>query len=603
MSLNLPDANRTVGDKNHTSDTNLIIDAINSVKSQVDGIPAGEKGEKGDPGEPGAPGLAATITVANTVTSAPGSNAAVTEGGTAQNRQLTFTIPRGVAGPAGAPGPQGPIGPQGDTGPQGPIGTVTPELQAAKVAAEGAATNAAISAAKAADWADKTDGAVETGRFSAKFWADQAEQAVIGGDVLTPDNVRTVTNKTISGSNNTLSNINPTSITGTAVVNNDARLTDARTPTAHASTHELGGSDELELDPTQVTGTAVVDSDSRLTDARTPVAHADSHEQGGTDELELAPEQITGTAVVDNDSRLTDDRYPTAHAASHESGGDDELELAPDQITGTALTESELSDTAASELSDTASAGTSGEVSRADHVHDIMYDVPAGAVTYDTSPVGITDTEGKTFWDPDFGTLSLVMTGGNVTLPIGQKSGAEVKNKTGSTIVKGTVVQFDGASGGNIEIAPAVNDGSVNPRFYLGVAAENILDDDEGFVVETGYIRPLNTNAWPLGTLLYIGASGALTDTPPAKPAFQIPVAAVTRQDASAGVIYVRMDNGLELNEVFDVDAGSAVADDSLVYDGSAWENKRLIKVHYEDTEPSTGIATGDVWVDFGSTA
>jgi hypothetical protein len=126
------------------------------------------------------------------------------------------------------------------------------------------------------------------------------------------------------------------------VVDNDARLTDARTPTAHATSHESGGSDEIEIAPSQVTGTAVVDNDARLTDARTPTAHATSHESGGTDELELAPSQITGTAVVDNDARLTDARTPTAHATSHESGGSDELELAPGQITGTAIVASTI---------------------------------------------------------------------------------------------------------------------------------------------------------------------------------------------------------------------------------------------------------------------
>jgi len=131
----------------------------------------------------------------------------------------------------------------------------------------------------------------------------------------------------------------PAQVTGTAVVDSDSRLTDARTPTAHAVSHESGGTDELELAPAQITGTAVVDSDSRLTDARTPTAHATSHESGGSDALELAPAQITGTAVVDSDSRLTDSRTPTAHAASHESGGGDELELAPAQITGTAVVE------------------------------------------------------------------------------------------------------------------------------------------------------------------------------------------------------------------------------------------------------------------------
>jgi hypothetical protein len=38
------------------------------------------------------------------------------------------------------------------------------------------------------------------------------------------------------------------------VLSTDSRLTNARTPTAHAASHELGGSDALILDPTQITG-------------------------------------------------------------------------------------------------------------------------------------------------------------------------------------------------------------------------------------------------------------------------------------------------------------------------------------------------------------
>jgi len=115
--------------------------------------------------------------------------------------------------------------------------------------------------------------------------------------------------------------------TANLVYTSDSRLSDARTPTAHAGSHESGGTDEIEIAPNQVTGTAVVDSDSRLTDARTPTAHATSHESGGSDELELAPSQITGTAVVDSDSRLTDARTPTAHASTHNPGQSDALDL------------------------------------------------------------------------------------------------------------------------------------------------------------------------------------------------------------------------------------------------------------------------------------
>jgi len=205
-----------------------------------------------------------------------------------------------------------------------------------------------------------------------------------------------------------------------------------------------------------------------------------------------------------------------------------------------------------------------------------MYDVPAGAVSFDTTPTGISDAAGKAYWDTDYGTLSVVLGSGNVVMPVGQKSGAQVTNKSGGAIAKGKVVQFINASGGNIEVGPAVNDGTVNPRTYFGVAAESFNDDASGFVVETGYIRGLVTTGWVVGTLLYIGASGTLTNTAPAKPAFQVPIAAVTREHATQGVIYVRMNFGLGLNEIFDVDIDTPTVGQVLAYDDvdGIWKNQ-----------------------------
>lgn len=102
----------------------------------------------------------------------------------------------------------------------------------------------------------------------------------------------------------------PGDITGTAVVTNDARLSDARTPSAHGHA------------PGDVTGTAVVTGDSRLSDARTPTSHGH------------APSEVTGTAVVTNDARLSDARTPTSHGH------------APGDVTGTAVVtnDSRLSD-------------------------------------------------------------------------------------------------------------------------------------------------------------------------------------------------------------------------------------------------------------------
>lgn len=51
----------------------------------------------------------------------------------------------------------------------------------------------------------------------------------------------TITDIDING----LANINPSKVAGTAVVNNDFRLSDSRTPTAHAASHAAGGTDAI----------------------------------------------------------------------------------------------------------------------------------------------------------------------------------------------------------------------------------------------------------------------------------------------------------------------------------------------------------------------
>lgn len=102
----------------------------------------------------------------------------------------------------------------------------------------------------------------------------------------------------------------PADVTGTAVITTDPRLSDARTPLAHAVSHQNAGGDEISVaglsgvlaDPQPpIIGVgaaqAVAGNDARLTDARTPTAHATSHKSGGSDAIKLdelaAPTDVT----------------------------------------------------------------------------------------------------------------------------------------------------------------------------------------------------------------------------------------------------------------------------------------------------------------------
>jgi hypothetical protein len=79
------------------------------------------------------------------------------------------------------------------------------------------------------------------------------------------------------------SQLNVGTTTGTVAAGNDSRFTNARAPTAHASTHNAGGSDALAIDSAAATGSlrtlgtaataACAGNDARLSDSRTPAAH------------------------------------------------------------------------------------------------------------------------------------------------------------------------------------------------------------------------------------------------------------------------------------------------------------------------------------------
>ena len=70
----------------------------------------------------------ATVAIGTTTTGSAGSNAAVTNTGSATAAVLNFTIPAGVAGVAGSQGPAGPAGPAGANGGTDIVLDTTPQL-------------------------------------------------------------------------------------------------------------------------------------------------------------------------------------------------------------------------------------------------------------------------------------------------------------------------------------------------------------------------------------------------------------------------------------------------------------------------------------------
>jgi Major tropism determinant N-terminal domain len=163
-----------------------------------------------------------------------------------------------------------------------------------------------------------------------------------------------------------------------------------------------------------------------------------------------------------------------------------------------------------------------------------------------------------------------------------------VKNDSGVSLAKGTPVMAVGATGDRIRVAKAVADGSVEPRYMLGVMFETVANGSEGYLTLTGEITNLDTSAYTIGDILYIDPNtpGIFTTTAPSSPDLSMAVAIVTRVNASSGRIFVRMwDQQSGLHEQHDVLIDTPADNEVLAYDSTSgvWKNQ---------TASEAGLAT-----------
>lgn len=154
-----------------------------------------------------------------------------------------------------------------------------------------------------------------------------------------------------------------------------------------------------------------------------------------------------------------------------------------------------------------------------------------------------------------------------------------VNNRTGSTITKGQVVYISGASGNKVTIALAKANAESTSSKTFGVAEADIADNASGWIVTAGQIEKLDTSAYADGDTLYLSpiTAGAWATTKPSAPNHLVYVGFVSRAHATVGSIFVRCQNGYELDEIHDVSITSKTDNDLLVYESSSglWKNKQ----------------------------
>lgn len=191
----------------------------------------------------------------------------------------------------------------------------------------------------------------------------------------------------------------------------------------------------------------------------------------------------------------------------------------------------------------------------------------------------------KIYWNSSEGTADLGLLGGQVILPLGQKQVARVLNNSGSIFNKSAyqVVKITAAQGQRLAVGLAQANNDANSTDTLGLVAENIANNQEGFITSSGLVTGIDTTGdlqledWNDGDILYLSPTtpGAITKVKPVAPQHSVIVGFVVYAHKNQGKIYVKVDNGYELDELHNVRI-TAVADNNILQYNSSlavWEN------------------------------
>jgi hypothetical protein len=164
-----------------------------------------------------------------------------------------------------------------------------------------------------------------------------------------------------------------------------------------------------------------------------------------------------------------------------------------------------------------------------------------------------------------------------------------VRNNTGSTILKGTLLAASGAEpSGRIDVAPFEVTGLQDSELrVMGVATANITNGVNGTVMSFGTLRNIDTRGnvasaiavgdetWAEGDILYAHPTvdGKLTKV---RPQHDLAVAFITVRHASSGQIAIRIVPGnFHLEWLHDVQINNPQNGDVLKYNSSLglWQN------------------------------
>jgi hypothetical protein len=201
---------------------------------------------------------------------------------------------------------------------------------------------------------------------------------------------------------------------------------------------------------------------------------------------------------------------------------------------------------------------------------------PVDSLFFDTSVSPNNVDTAKMRWDYELGTVVLGMYD-QVPNELGFKNFWLVKNQTGSTITKNSLVYASGTVGasGRISVSKFIANGTIDAKLLLGITAHDLTNGEDGYVISFGKIRQVNTDTFAAGAILYPSptTAGVWTDVEPVAPNIDMPIGFCINSSSNNGTISIRVASGYALHELHDVAITSPSANASLYYSGGLWRD------------------------------
>jgi hypothetical protein len=193
-----------------------------------------------------------------------------------------------------------------------------------------------------------------------------------------------------------------------------------------------------------------------------------------------------------------------------------------------------------------------------------------------------------------------------------------VRNNTGSTILKGTLVSAVGAEpSGRIDIQPFAAVGGIDTELrVMGIVMDNLTTGINGTVMSFGTLTGLDTRGtsasglsvgdetWAAGDILFAHptVAGKLTKV---RPQHDLPVAFITIRHASAGQIAIRIFPGNHhLEWLHDVEIDSPTENEVLAFDitSGLWKNQTAAEAGLQALEDTGWISVTSFSNSFSGT-